>query len=136
MRHRVDVAISRGMTPKIEKEFVQCETGHAVLAIPDMHHPFAHPDFLEFLTEAKSRLNPSRVVCLGDELDNHAISQYDPDPDGYSAGHELNAGRAQLRSLYSLFTDVRVCTSNHGVRPFKKAYRAGIPKAWIKDYAE
>lgn len=137
LRNRVDVGIKRGFTPKRpEKVFSQSETGHGVLAIPDMHCPFMHPDTLEFLTTAKERLQPTRIVHLGDELDNHALSQYDPDPDGDSAGVELQKGREQLSDFFTLFPDMRICHSNHGVRPFKKAYRAGIPRTWLKDYAD
>ena len=134
---RVAVAKSRGMTPaKPQRVFQQSETGHAVLAIPDLHAPFMHPDAVAFLTEAKDRLKPTRMVGLGDELDYHALSQYDPDPDGDSAGVELYKGIDQLAPLKTLFPEIRWCTSNHGIRPFKTAYRAGIPSKLIKGYAE
>lgn len=137
LRRRFDVAKQRGLHPKITRDWSgNLETGKVVLAIGDMHHPFAHPDTLAFLTAAKKKFAPDVVVCLGDEVDQHALSQYDPDPDGYSAGHELLKSLDALKPIYQLFPDVRVCTSNHGVRPFKKAYRAGIPKAYLKSYAQ
>lgn len=136
LRGRVQKAQLIGITPDVRRELPQAETGQGVLAIPDIHSPFMHPDAVEFLTEAKSRLKPTRVVCLGDEVDQHALSQYEPDPDGYSAGHELLASIDKLKPIYELFPDVRVCTSNHGVRPFKRAYRAGIPAKYLKDYAD
>lgn len=136
LRRRNEVGKIRGQTPKIEREILQSDAGQAVLAIPDLHAPFQHPDALEFLAEAKKRLKPTRVVCLGDEIDQHALSQYDPDPDGYSAGHELLKALDFMRELYKLFPNVRVCTSNHAVRPYKRAYRAGIPKAYLKDYQD
>jgi hypothetical protein len=136
-RDRVKNAQVRGMTPtKLVRAFQQSETGHAVLVIPDSHSPFMHPDAVAFLTEAKSRLRPTRSVHLGDEVDNHALSQYDPDPDGDSAGVELHKAKEQLQELYALFREMRVCESNHGVRPFKRAYRSGIPRVWLKDYAQ
>lgn len=110
--------------------------GDVILAIGDLHAPFMHPDAIAFLQAAKDKFAPTRIVLLGDELDGHALSQYDPDPDGFSAGHELNAGLEQLQPLYKLFPVASVCVSNHGIRPFKRAYQAGIPKAFLKSYRE
>lgn len=107
-----------------------------VLVIGDLHAPFMHQDAVAFLRAAKEKFQPTRIVLLGDELDGHALSQYDPDPDGYSAGHELNMGLEQLQPLYKLFPMASVCVSNHGIRPFKKAYQAGIPKAFLKSYRD
>jgi hypothetical protein len=110
--------------------------GKRVLVIPDMHAPFQHPDTIPFLRAAKDKFNPDRVVCLGDETDQHALSQHDPDPDGFSAGHEHLAALDALRPLYELFPVMAVCTSNHGERIFKRAYRANIPVQFLKDYIE
>lgn len=110
--------------------------GMRVLFIGDLHAPFQHTDALEFLAAAKERFQPQRIILAGDELDQHAIAQFDPDPDGYSAGHELNVGLEFMQKLYQLFPIAAVCTSNHGSRPFRKAYAAGLPRAYLKSYAE
>lgn len=110
--------------------------GKRVLVIPDMHHPFAHPDTYSFLKAAKAKFDPDRIVCLGDETDQHVLGQWEPDPSGYSAGHEHLAAIDALQPIYELFPVVSVCTSNHGERIFKRSYRAGIPKLFIKDYRE
>lgn len=135
--HRYQLSKLMGLHPKIERDWVaKQEVGKVVLVIGDMHHPFAHKDCVPFLAAAKKKFKPDVVVCLGDETDQHALSQYDPDPDGYSAGHELLKAIDCLKPLYLEFPDVRVATSNHGIRPFKKAYRAGIPSAYMKTYAQ
>lgn len=107
-----------------------------VLAIPDLHLPFAHPDAIEFLTHIKKKYSPDVVVCLGDELDMSAMSQHDHDPDGLSAGDELREGIKAIQPYYDLFPHTFVCTSNHTARPFRRAYKFGIPKAYIKSYHE
>ena len=107
-----------------------------VLAIPDLHAPFTHTDAYAFLKAVKQKHKPTTVVCLGDETDAHALSQYVADPDGHSPGHELAAAIEQLKPLYKLFPDVLVCLSNHGERVFKKAFISGIPKAYLKGYKE
>ena len=105
-----------------------------VLAIPDMHCPFEHPDTVAFLKKVKAKYRPNQIVCLGDEMDAAAISDYDSDPDGMAAGLELEKTIEHLKPIYKLFPKVMVCTSNHTARPFRAAYKHGIPRAFMKDY--
>jgi hypothetical protein len=107
-----------------------------VLAIPDMHHPWSHKDTLPFLKALKQKYRPTRVVCLGDEADLHALSNYDHDPDGRSAGDELKAAVDALHPIYELFPEVSSCVSNHTARPFRRAKKYGIPLAFMRDYRE
>lgn len=107
-----------------------------VLSWPDTHIPFEHKDAFEFLKFVKKTYSPDVVVNLGDEIDFHALSNYDTDPDGMSAGDELKKAIEHLQPYYHLFPNVKVCTSNHTARPFRKAFKFGIPRAFIRDYAE
>lgn len=107
-----------------------------VLAIPDMHHPFVHPKFLDFIKKQRDRWKPDRVVCMGDELDHCAVSHYDKDPDGMSAGDEYTQAIKSIQPWYKEFPKVDVVESNHGSRPFKLAFKAGLPKAFLRDYHE
>jgi hypothetical protein len=107
-----------------------------VLCVPDLHCPFEHIDALRFLKAVKKKYSPSKVVFLGDEMDAHAISDYDADPDGLSAGKELEKTIEHLQGFYKLFPRAMVCTSNHTARPFRAAYKYGIPKAFMKDYSD
>lgn len=107
-----------------------------VLAIGDIHYPFAHPDHLEFLKQVCGLFKPTEFVCLGDEIDAHALSDYDHDPNGYSAGHELDAAIAELKKLYKSFPNMKVCTSNHTARPFRRAQKFGLPAQLLKSYSE
>jgi predicted phosphodiesterase len=102
-----------------------------VLVVPDMHHPFCHPDTLEFLKAVRDAYKTDAVVCLGDEIDACAFSRYPMNPDGMTAGKELAAAIEHLRPFYREFPDVLVCESNHTVRPWKKAFDAGLPAAFL-----
>lgn len=126
----------KGLVPTAPKAEFCKGAGKRIMVIPDLHTPFQHPDAVAFLKEVKEHYQPQSVICLGDEVDNHALSQYDPDPDGYSAGHELQRAIEELQPLYELFPLMSVMESNHGVRGFKKAYRAGIPAAFLKEYRD
>lgn len=107
-----------------------------VLVISDLQYPFAHRDHLAFLKAVQKKYRPDQVVNIGDEVDFHAISDWEHDPDGYSAGDELKSAIKDLKKLYTLFPVAKVCTSNHTARPFRRAKKYGIPSAFIKDYRE
>ena len=107
-----------------------------VLAIGDLHAPFEHPDALEFLRWIKKKYSITKVVCMGDEIDAHALSDFDHDPDGDSPGRELERAIEHLRDFYAEFPKALVCTSNHTARPFRKAYKHGLPKALFRSYRE
>lgn len=95
-----------------------------------------HKNACDFLTDLKKEYKPDKIVHLGDEMDQHSLSDWDHNPSGMSAGDEYEAAIRQLRGLYKLFPEVMICESNHGRRPFRKAFRAGIPKVYLRAYAE
>lgn len=107
-----------------------------VMVTPDLQMPFHHRDSLDFLSAVIKKEKPSVHVNVGDEVDFHALGDWDHDPDGMSAGDELQAAQKALKDLYSLIPETLVCTSNHTARPFRKAFKHGIPRAFIKDYKE
>lgn len=107
-----------------------------VLVISDTQFPFHHPDTFDFLDHVANKNKINKVVHIGDEVDLHAMGDWDHDPDGYSAGHELDRALTNMRELYSMFPKAQVCTSNHTARPFRKAFKHGFPRAFLKDYHE
>lgn len=101
-----------------------------------MHAPYQHPDLLPFLRAIKKKLKPDKVVCLGDEVDHHAASYHDHDPDLASHGDEMGQAIKVLKKLYRLFPRVDVIDSNHGSLVFRKAKSSGLSKRVIKPYNE
>ncbi len=109
--------------------------GKVVLVIPDLHCPFHHPDALAFLQEVERRTNPDEIVNLGDEVDFHAFSRWPKDPDGLSPGGELRAAIEALIPFYVAFPKMRVCVSNHTIRPHKLMKLTGLPAAMLPAYS-
>lgn len=107
-----------------------------ILFISDMHIPYHHSGLLPFLAGLKLRYNPTRVICLGDELDKHAMSFHDSDPDLLSAGDELRASLPVIAEVYKLFPEMDIIDSNHGSMVHRKAKHHGIPRSYIKSYNE
>lgn len=105
-----------------------------ILFISDMHIPYHHPNTIPFLKMLKERYNPTRVICLGDELDKHALSFHDSDPDLMSAGDELRAALPVIAELHELLPVMDLIDSNHGSMVFRKAKHHGIPRHYLKSY--
>lgn len=106
----------------------------SILVISDMHHPYQHPDTLAFLKALKKKYKFTDIVCIGDEVDYHALSFHDSDPDLPSAGEELKKAIKSLKPLYGLFPNVTVIESNHGSMVYRQALANGIPKAALRSY--
>ena len=108
----------------------------SILVISDLHAPFYHPDTIPFLTALKKKHSFDHIVCIGDEIDNHAVSFHEHNPDLPSAGEELKKAINALKPIYKLFPNVTVVESNHGSLVFRKALAMGLPKAVFKTYNE
>ena len=107
-----------------------------VLVISDLQIPFQHKDSFKFLRAVKEKYKPTKVVCIGDEVDFCALSDFYQDPDGMSAGEELTKSIKEMKKLYELFPNVMSCLSNHTGRIMRKAFKSGIPTAFIRSYKE
>jgi hypothetical protein len=106
-----------------------------VMAIPDLHCPFHHADALEFLKAVQAKFHPTDIICLGDEIDAHAYSRWPKDPDGMGAGQELKAAIEALIPFYVAFPSMKVCVSNHTMRPQKMMKDIGLPAAFLPSYS-
>jgi hypothetical protein len=107
-----------------------------VLVIGDLHFPFCHPDTLRFLKAVKSRYKPDRVIQIGDEIDGHAWSFHDADPDLHSPGDELGKAKWWIDKLYKLFPKMDLLESNHGSLFYRKQKAHGLPRDIFKRYNE
>jgi hypothetical protein len=107
-----------------------------ILFISDMHIPFHHPKMLRFIEGLKVRYEPTRVICVGDEIDHHAMSFHDSDPDLPSAGDELKRALPVIAEVHRLFPEMDLVDSNHGSLAYRKAKHHGIPRHYIKSYKD
>jgi hypothetical protein len=106
----------------------------SVLIISDTHIPYHVPELMDFLKLLKKKYKPDRVIHIGDEVDKHAMSFHDSDPDLPSAGDELKLSLPIIKELEKMFPKMDLLDSNHGSLVFRRAFKHGIPKAYIKKY--
>lgn len=130
-RQRIDYHLKNFKAPKKAKDVYE-----RVLVISDIHAPYNHKDLLEFYADIKTIVNPDFVANVGDELDSHAMSFHDSDPDLDSAGVELKKGRAVLQDLARIYPTMTLATSNHGSLAYRRQKAHGIPKHMILPYRD
>lgn len=131
----VELNLEAIMQDRVQMPKVGKNKDNIVLAIPDLHCPFQHPDALDFIKHVRDKFNVDEVVMLGDEIDAHAFSRWPKDPDGMSPGHELKAAIEALIPWYVEFPEMKVCISNHTIRPKKMMRDIGIPAALWPTYS-
>lgn len=106
----------------------------SILVISDMHMPYHHPDLVAYLKFIKTKYSPDRIVCIGDEVDQHSISFHTHNSDLFSHGAELKAVLRQIKHIYKLFPEVDVLDSNHGSLVYRRAEACGLSRDVIKSY--
>jgi len=107
-----------------------------ILVIPDMQIPFEHKDSLAFIDAVAANIDPDVIMNVGDEVDQMALSRFDPDPAADGAGVELKKAKKKLKEWYDVFPEMLVCESNHTARVYKAAYLAGIPEEYLRTVPE
>jgi predicted MPP superfamily phosphohydrolase len=105
-----------------------------VLLISDLHIPFHHPDSFDFLKALKKEYKPDFVLNGGDETDCSALSFWDSNPDMDSAGKELIEAKKHIHELEKIFPKMILLHSNHSSLIYRRALKAGMPKAYLKSY--
>jgi hypothetical protein len=107
-----------------------------ILIIGDLHAPFNLPKYLEFCLEQQKKFKCGRVIFIGDLVDNHFSSFHETDPDGLSAGDELEFAICELQKYYKVFPVADVIIGNHDRLVHRKAYSGGVSRRWIKEYKD
>ena len=108
----------------------------AVLLIGDSHIPYEHKDYLRFCKAVAKKYSCSIYVHVGDEVDNHAISFHDTDPELLAPSNELEKSITRLGAWEEAFAGAYVLTSNHGALVIRRFKHHGIPLHYLKSFQE
>jgi predicted phosphodiesterase len=107
-----------------------------VLVIGDLHEPFSLDSYFDHVRKVRDRYQCNRVVFMGDVIDSHHTSYHETDPDGMGGGDELDLAIRRLERWHTEFGPAEVMIGNHDRIVSRKAFSAGIPKKWIREYHE
>lgn len=102
----------------------------------DVHIPFAHPNYLAFLKDTFAEWGVEQIVCLGDLIDNHAISRFQSEPCADGAYTELSKARRMVKELTETFPVVKMCRGNHDDIAYRQAATLGIGAEFIKPFRD
>jgi len=109
---------------------------HNTLVVGDLHAPFCKGGYLEHCVRAWNEYGCDSVVFIGDVLDNHYASYHETDPDGYSAGEELDRAIDQLGDWVATFPDAVITIGNHDRIVGRKCFSSGVSKRWVRTYQD
>ena len=105
-------------------------------AFGDTHIPFNHPKYLDFIRDTFYKHGVTDIVCMGDLVDNHAISRHQSDPDAMGAIDEYTDAKIEVSKFVKEFPVVKYVIGNHDAIPQRQVATLGMPSVFIKDYHE
>lgn len=109
------------------------------LFISDLQIPFEAEHALKFCkaVQKEFQIPIENIYNVGDETDLYHGSLHKKDPDApLTASQEFEMACKKLRDWYRAFPQMKIATSNHGMRWLRKAFDAEIPAHVIKGYRE
>ena len=107
-----------------------------VLVIGDLHLPFVHRHYLAFCKETQKKYKCKKVVQIGDVVDNHALSYFDHDPDGWSPKDEMAKADKELKKWFKAFPSVSLCLGNHDRLVDRKGKTHGLPSRAFRAFRD
>ena len=107
-----------------------------VLVIGDTHLFFEKEGYLDFCIDIKKKWKCTKVVHIGDVVDNHAISYHEHDPNGMSPADEMDETDEHLKDWFKAFPRVMLCRGNHDSLVDRKGRTAGLPDRCFRDFRD
>lgn len=136
LRHSEEVSTSTHTVPARYSLTTEINLSGNVIVIADTHIPFCHPGYLDFILRTRDEYNCDVAIHIGDFCDQHALSFWDTDPDGMSAGFEHESALEAAQKWYNEFPEMHVCIGNHDGRHYRKAMKSGISQAYLRTHEE
>jgi predicted phosphodiesterase len=106
------------------------------LVIGDTHLPFEKKGYLEFCKRIHKHFKCTRVIHIGDLVDNHAISYHESDPDGLSPEDEMKEADEHLKGWFKAFPQVFLCRGNHDRLVDRKCKTSGLPRRCFQEFRD
>lgn len=107
-----------------------------ILIIGDTHIPFELPNYLDFCMQIKNRCKCSKVVHIGDLVDNHSISYHEHDPNGLSPADEMKEVDKHLKKWFKAIPNLYLCRGNHDCLVDRKGKTSGLPIRVFRDFRD
>ena len=102
----------------------------------DVHAPFNHPRYLDFLVATFKKYKVTDIVCLGDLVDFHAISRFQSEGCAKGAYDEFDMAEDEVVKFANAFPSLYFTLGNHDLIPERQAATLGIGRRFVKDLAQ
>lgn len=100
----------------------------------DVHAPFDHPMYLDFLTKTFKFYGVRKVICLGDLVDFHALSKYETEPCAMGAYDELDIAINTVGKYVEEFPCLHLTLGNHDLRPARQGKSVGLGERFLTSF--
>uniref|UniRef100_A0A6M3LIS1 Putative calcineurin-like phosphoesterase n=1 Tax=viral metagenome TaxID=1070528 RepID=A0A6M3LIS1_9ZZZZ len=104
--------------------------------IADTHIPFEYKHYLSFCQQTFKEYKCTKIIHIGDLVDNHAISYHEVDCDGMSAEDEMKEADKHLKKWYKAFPKLKLCRGNHDRMVDRKGKTSNLPKRVFKKFRD
>lgn len=102
----------------------------------DLHAPFNHPRYLDFVKATFKQYGVTTVVCLGDLVDFHALSRFQSEGCAKGAYDEFDLACNEVQKVAEVFPELYLTLGNHDLIPERQAATLGIGRRFVKDLAQ
>ena len=109
------------------------------LFISDLQTPFEHRYAFDFCRYLKRhyKIKNENCYCVGDETDQLFGGMWKKDINGtHTALSEIKETKDKFKQWYEEFPELKIATSNHGLRWQRKALESDIPSVLLRRYEE
>lgn len=92
--------------------------------------------YLPFLKRVHKKYKCTKVVHVGDLVDNAAINYHEKTTSLKNAESEFTEAFKQVQKIYEAFPNTYWCIGNHDALTKRQAVSVGLPDQMIKDYTD
>ena len=125
LRYYKQIILEKEVTDEVEHHKLNGD--HRVLCIGDLHAPFDLEEYYDFCCDIADKYKPTKVVFIGDVIDNHYASYHETDPDGLSGAEELFLSIERIKRWYNRFPEAYIIIGNHDRMVMRKAQTSNVP---------
>lgn len=134
--HQVIETIRSFIRKQPEYKKVNPDKPRIVGVVGDLHCPFNHNNYLQFLIDTFKEWKVTDVVFIGDIVDLHAISRHQTEPSAKGAEREYQLALYELSKYVKAFPKAKVTYGNHDDIPKRQIATLGMPESFLKTFKD
>ena len=135
-RDRFRDSVRKGTTYKLTHVTEKPVKLHVKLVFGDIHAPFTHPNYLQFLLDTKALYGAGEIICTGDIVDHHALSRFNSEPCAHGAYDEGDKASQVIAQYAKAFPSLKMCMGNHDLIIERQAASVGIGKRFLRTFQD